>query len=162
MVGPPFVLMERLEGQPLCKIWAGLGLEHRKSAIRQLAHVLSQLAQLKLDSIGSLKADGTLGPLLNITEPGDAMGEAPIKSSIDYFCAFLKENNSSRTSAAKEHYPATQEELKCFMDDNVENPTLNAPYRLIHIDLDSQNILVTQEDKTLPPKISDIIDWDWS
>jgi hypothetical protein len=162
VVGAPFVLMERMEGQPLCKIWAGLTLEHKKGVIGQLAHMLGQLAELKFDSIGSLKADGTLGPLLNITEPEDAMSEAPFKSSIGYFSAFLKEDNPARASAAKEHYRAIQEELKCFMDDNAENPTLNAPFRLIHNDLDSQNILVTQEDKTLPPKISGIIDWDWS
>jgi hypothetical protein len=106
--------MERLEGQPLCDIWADLTLEHRKSVIGQLAHVLGQLAELKFDSIGSLKADGTLGPLLNITEPQGAMGETPFKSSIEYFCAFLKEDNPARTSAARENYQAIQEELKSF------------------------------------------------
>jgi hypothetical protein len=114
VVGAPFVLMERLEGQPLCDIWADLTLEHRKSVIGQLAHVLGQLAELKFDSIGSLKADGTLGPLLNITEPQGAMGETPFKSSIEYFCAFLKEDNPARTSAARENYQAIQEELKSF------------------------------------------------
>jgi hypothetical protein len=162
VVGAPFVLMERLEGQPLCKIWTGLTLEHKKSVIGQLAHVLGQLAELKFDSIGSLKADGTLGPLLNITEPEIAVDETPYWSTIDYFCAFLREDNPARTPAAREHYRAIQEELKSFMDDKVGNPTLNAPFRLIHNDLDSQNVLVTQEDKTLPPKISGIIDWDWS
>lgn len=162
VVGAPFVLMERLEGQPLCNIWAGLTLEHKKSVIEQLAHVLGQLAELQFDSIGSLKADGTLGPLLSITEPGNAMDETSFRSTIDYFCAFLREDNAARTSAAREHYRAIQEELRSFMGENAGNPTLNAPYRLIHNDLDSQNILVTQEDKTLPPKISGIIDWDWS
>lgn len=90
------------------------------------------------------------------------MDETAFRSSIDYFCAFLKEDHPARTSAAREHYRAIQEELKSFMGDNAENLTLNAPYRLIHNDLDSQNILVTQDDKTLPPKISGIIDWDWS
>lgn len=162
VVGAPFVLMQRLEGQALCEIWTELTLEHKKSVICQLAHVLGQLAELKFDSIGSLKADGTLGPLLNITEPENAMGETSFQSSIDYFCAFLRENNSARTSAARKHYPAIQEELKSFMGENAGNPTLDAPYRLIHNDLDSQNILITQEDKTLPPRISGIIDWDWS
>jgi hypothetical protein len=32
----------------------------------------------------------------------------------------------------------------------------------VHDDLDYQNILVVQQDKALPPKISGIIDWDWS
>ena len=162
VVGAPFVLMERLEGQPLCNIWAELTLEHKKSVIGQLSHVLGQLAELKFDDIGSLIADGTLGPPLNITEPENAVGETPFKSRIDFFHAFLKEDQPARTSAAKKHYRAIREELKSFMDENADNPTLNAPYRLIHNDLDSQNILVTQEDKTLPPKISGIIDWDWS
>lgn len=162
VVGASFVLMERLEGQPLCNIWAGLTLEYKKSVIGQLAHVLGQLAELQFDSIGSLKADGTLGPLLSITEPGNAMDETSFRSTIDYFCAFLREDNLARTSAAREHYRAIQEELKSFMAGNAGNQTLNAPYRLIHNDLDSQNILVIHEDKTLPPKVSGIIDWDWS
>lgn len=162
VVGAPFVLMERLDGRPLCKAWAELTLEHKKSVIGQLAHVLGQLAELQFDSIGSLKADGTLGPLLNITEPENGMDKTSFQSSIEFFCAFLRENNSARTSAAKEHYRAIQQELKSFMAGNAGNPTLNAPYRLIHNDFDSQNILVTQEDKLLSPQISGIIDWDWS
>jgi hypothetical protein len=37
---------------------------------------------------------------------------------------------------------------------------LNAPYRLIHGDFESQNILVQGEEGAL--RISGIIDWDWS
>lgn len=114
------MLMERLGGQPLCKIWAELTLEHKKSVIGQLAHALGQLAELKFDSVGSLKADGTLGPLLNIKKPENATEDTAFRSSIEYFCAFLKEDHPARTSAARERDRAIQEELKSFMGDNAK------------------------------------------
>jgi hypothetical protein len=80
VVGSPFVLMERLQGQPLCNVWPDLTLEYKKSVIGQLASVLSQLAELKFDAIGLLKTDGTLGPLLRITDPKHTMDEKPFSS----------------------------------------------------------------------------------
>lgn len=106
VVGAPFVLMERLEGQPLCKVWAELTLEHKKSVIGQLAHVLGQLAELRFDSIGSLKADGTLGPLLNITEPENAMHDTPFQSSIDFFLCFPQGGTPCSHTGRKEAPPS--------------------------------------------------------
>jgi hypothetical protein len=162
VVGAPFVLMEFLEGQKLCDVWKELNLKHKLSAIGQLAHILGQLAELKFDAIGSLKSDGTVGPLINMTEESDTLDDEPFTSTRDYFFSFLKDQHPARTLAAKKHYPAIREELTSFFDQNAENPTLNAPYRLIHNDLASQNILVVQGDKTAPPKITGIIDWDWN
>lgn len=44
VVGAPFVLMERLGGQPLCKLWAELTLEHRKVSSISL-HMFSVSSQ---------------------------------------------------------------------------------------------------------------------
>jgi hypothetical protein len=74
------VPMERLQGQPLCNVWTDLTLEYKKSVIGQLASVLGQLAELKFDAIGLLKPDGTLGPLLSITDPKHTMDETPFSS----------------------------------------------------------------------------------
>lgn len=111
VVGAAFVVMERTEGKMLCDIWDGLTLEHKIIVIGQLPDVFAQLAELKFDKIGSLKPDGTLGPLINVTENSQTMGNDAFSSTFEYFCAFLKEDNSARTEAARAHYPAIKGEL---------------------------------------------------
>lgn len=162
VVGAPFVLMEYLDGQKLSGIWKDLTLEHKLSVIGQVAHVLGQLSELKFDAIGSLKADGTLGPLLNMTEERKAMADEAFTSTRDFFFAFLKDDHPEHTSAAREHYPAIREELASLLEDETMDQMLKPPYRLIHSDFDSQNILVLQKDPSSPPTTTGIIDWDWS
>lgn len=162
VVGAAFVLMERVNGGPLDNLWEELSLEHKLSVIEQLAGVYGQLAGLKFDHIGSLKADGSLGPLLDQTEWWQPMDNDAFTNTADYLNAYMKEDNPDRTEAARALYPAIKEKLSAHLEQNASNPTLHTPYRLIHGDMGLQNVLVVQEDSTLPPKISGIIDWDWS
>jgi fructosamine-3-kinase len=162
VVGAPFVLMERLEGDRLCDVWTELTLEHKLAVIHQLANVHAQLAELKFGAIGSLDSNGTLGPLISITQEWDAMGDEAFTSTLDCFFAFLRDDDVCRTAAARECYPAIRDELRSFLEKEASNPTLKAPYRLIHGDLASQNILVLKGDPTQSIKISGIIDWDYS
>jgi fructosamine-3-kinase len=162
VVGAPFVLMERLEGDRLCDVWTELTLEHKLAVIRQLANVHGQLAGLKFGAIGSLNSNGTLGPLISITQEWDAMSDGAFTSTLDCFFAFLRDDGVCRTSAARECYPAIRDELRSFLEKEASNPTLKAPYRLIHGDLASQNILVLKGDPTQSIKISGVIDWDYS
>lgn len=162
VVGAPFVLMEYLDGEKLSTVWKDLTLEQKLDVVGQVAHVLGQLSELKFDAIGSLKADGTLGPLLNMTEERKAMADEAFTSTRDFFFAFLKDDHPEHTLAAREHYPAIREELASVLEDETMDQMLSPPYRLIHSDFDSQNILVLQKDPSSPPTISGIIDWDWS
>ena len=63
VAGAVFVIMERVEATHLYKIWDELSLEHKRAVIAQIAGVVLQLAELRFDRIGSLKADGSIGPL---------------------------------------------------------------------------------------------------
>jgi aminoglycoside phosphotransferase (APT) family kinase protein len=148
VVGAPFVLMERLEGDRLCDVWTELTLEHKPIVIRQLPDVHGQLAELKFDAIGSLNSNGTLGPLISLRQEWDAMSDEAFTSTLDCFFAFLRDDDVCRTAAARECYPAIRDELRSFLEKEVSNSTLQAPYRLIHGDLASQNILVLKRDPT--------------
>jgi aminoglycoside phosphotransferase (APT) family kinase protein len=152
VVGAPFVLMERMDGGRLCDIWEDLSLEHKLDVMGQIAEVVGQLSEQKFDKIGSLTRDGTVGPMLSPTEPTQPLADHPFTSTIDYFFAYLKDDNPERSEAARKFYPEVRDELRSFFERNATNPLLHAPYRLVHDDLDYQNILVVQQDKALPTK----------
>lgn len=162
VVGTAFVIMERMAGEQLRFIWHDLSLEHKLGLVSQVADIVGQLADQKFDRIGSLKADGTLGPLIHQNDDTQPMGEQPFTSTIDWFFAFLKDDDLDRAETARKLYPEIREELRSFFEKNADNPNLHAPYGLLHVDFQYQNMLVIHEDKTVPPKISAIIDWDWS
>jgi hypothetical protein len=160
-VGAPFVLMERMHGVPLDDIWEDLSLDHKLDSLKQLAGIHGQLASQKFDTIGSLRPDGSVGPLLDQVQWWQPLGELPFGNTSDYINSYLKEDNPDRRASARALYPAIKEKLSEHLEQNAGNPTLNAPYRLIHPDLNFRNLLVTQE-VGMPPKICGVIDWDWS
>lgn len=160
VVGSSFVLMERMPGGRLCDVWYDLNYEDKLSVVGQIANVLGQLAELKFDKVGCLRHDGTLGPLMSTTGESRRLGEQPFTTTEEYACAYLNENDPNRSETVKAYYPAIKDELRTFLADNSDNTTLHAPYRLMHGDFESQNILVEQEGGAL--RISGIIDWDWS
>lgn len=162
VVGAPFVLMERMQDERLCDVWNELTMEHMLAVVGQLADAVGQLAELKFDAVGSLNANGTLGPLVNVTKTWDAMGDDSFTSTMDYFFAFLRDDDVHRTAETKVFYPAIRDELRSFLEKESSNPTLHAPYRLIHGDLDCQNILILRPSDGQPPRISGVIDWDYS
>ncbi|RMY73866.1 hypothetical protein D0863_03574 [Hortaea werneckii] len=57
---------------------------------------------------------------------------------------------------------AIREEITRFCDAREGNEILSAPYRLLHGDFDSQNMLFIWENPATPPRLSGIIDWDFS
>jgi hypothetical protein len=160
-VGAPFVLMERMHGVPLGDIWEDLSLDHKLDAIKQLAGIHGQLASQKFDTIGSIRPDGSVGPFLDQVQWWQPLSELPFGNTSDYINSYLKEDNPDRRASARALYPAIKEKLSEHLERNAGNPTLIAPYRLIHPDLNFRNLLVTQEEG-MPPEICGVIDWDWS
>ena len=163
-VGAPFVLMELLPGTNLHKLWHHMKTEHKLSAIAQVAKVLARLAGLRFDKIGSLKAS-TIGPVQNMTYPGSemALGEGPFDTTQEWFSSFLNESDSSRTEDARALFPAIKTELRSFVaEQQASSEILHAPFRLIHGDFDAQNLLFEQPDPNQPPKLTGVIDWDYS
>ena len=160
-VGAPYVLMEHMQGSPLDDIWENLSLDHKLDAIKQLAGIHGQLASQKSDTIGSLKPDGSVGPLLDQVQCWQPLGEHAFNNTSDYINSYLREDSTDRKASARALYPAIKKKLSEHLEQNAGNPTLNVPYRLIHPDLNFRNLLVTQE-SGMPPKICSVIDWDWS
>lgn len=166
VVGSEFVLMEKMEGVKLCDLYDDIPLEHKISVIEQLAEMVFQLSELKFEKMGSLNSEFVVGPLLNPWKGTYEMYqdiEGPFTNVWDFFSAGLNEKRLHRPQLLMELYPEIKEFLQPVVADLASNyQSLQPPYRLVHSDLQLYNILVTQDDKTQPPKITGIIDWDWS
>jgi hypothetical protein len=88
------MLMERLPGQHLYRLWDKLTLNQKKVVLSDIARVLLQLSQLKFDKIGCLCSDNEIRPLL--FRMGDGAGgertytSGPFHSTGDYLLSFLE------------------------------------------------------------------------
>lgn len=155
------MLIKKLPGQYLYRIWKKLALVNKLEVIKQIADVLAQLCNLKFDSIGSLNANGEMGPLHKLTYSHEENGREPFDNTIDYFTSFLH-SYERRREIIMEHYEKTEGLIVDFLRQNDKNPILQAPYRLTHPDFDGQNMLFEQIDADQPPQLTGIIDWDQS
>lgn len=162
VVGAAFVLMERMEGELLRNIYWKLSSEHKFSIIGQIANVVGQLSDLHFDKIGSLTAEGAIGPCLNLTRGMDVELEGPFATTMEYFRGALNENRPSLPENSRRIFPEIIGELETIMAEQASNPTFNAPFRLIHDDFELWNMLVAPATPNSPPKITSIIDWDWA
>ncbi|KAI7190315.1 hypothetical protein KC316_g5285 [Hortaea werneckii] len=163
VVGTTFVLQERLPGQSLSKIYDDLSIEHKLAAISQMGEVVANLGRLHFPAIGSLKEHGEVGPLQNYVyddEPGrDPTG--PHHTLKDYMFSFLSAEGG-QFAAARALFPAVKENLEPLLAENAQNPILNPPWRLMHVDFDWQNVLFQQDESAGPPRLSGVVDWDCS
>jgi len=165
-VGAQFILMERKPGHHLYKLWDKLSLEHKKIAMSEIACVIAELSKLKFEDIGSLTTGGRVGPL--VYRMGDGQdGEktctaGPFESTLEYLLHFLNLRNDG-TKAFEDIRLILKSHLA-----NLENSLhVNPPFRLIHADLDGQNLLFTggvptsdSSDSVPPPRLSGVIDWE--
>ncbi|KAJ5774433.1 hypothetical protein N7457_009329 [Penicillium paradoxum] len=159
-VGAPFVLMERLRGRHLYKLWDGLSLDHKKDVLTQIASVLTRLAALHFDGIGSLQDDG-LGPLVHPSLPRQE--EKPFQSTLDYLSAFARED-TVEDPKHKDLYQQVRQELEKYFSSKSDASYLKSPFRLIHGDFDAQNLLFTKVSDTPDnaPVLSGVIDFEYS
>jgi hypothetical protein len=162
VVGSAFILMERMPGtgESLCDVWDELSREQKIGLVGDVAGILGQLAELHFDSMGCLTHDGTVGPLLSIRGEARKLGDHPVTTMQDYISAYINEDDPNRSEDVREYYPAIKEELFAFLERMGDNPTLRAPYRLIHGGFESYNFLVERKDDTV--RISGILDWEYS
>jgi hypothetical protein len=122
VVGSTFVLMEHMPGVRLSDLWLDLGFEDRLSVVGQIADVLGQLAELKFNSVGCLRDDGTIGPLLSTTGEARRLGDHAFTTTEEYVCAYIDEEDPNRSADAKACYPAIKDELRAFLASNSVNP----------------------------------------
>ncbi|KAE9409979.1 hypothetical protein BT96DRAFT_1077396 [Gymnopus androsaceus JB14] len=171
-VGMQYMVMERMPGIPLYKIWDELPIEHQLSLIGNIADILKQLAGLLFTSIGMLDTEFNVQafyalPNISVkdqmteTRPELDAGLGPFSSTAEYLQAFVQRIRSHAESSAI---------LQCLDDVDViiqnycairKDSFLCPPFRLIHGDFDGQNILITRSaDEKRLPRITAIIDWE--
>ncbi|KAK5169438.1 uncharacterized protein LTR77_005414 [Saxophila tyrrhenica] len=171
----PYVIMDRLPGKPLRKLWQHLSLDHKRAAIRQTAWVLSQLSSLKFNRIGGLHPGGvgSFYPMLwHGHPPAVHFAPLPITSR-----ALLSPSNfpaqpdtlsppelGSRKRFEEPSWRSDIHDLRQQPDMIIRSasssPLLQPPFRLIHADFDAQNLLFAQLDEDCEPLLAGVIDWD--
>ncbi|KAI7316878.1 hypothetical protein KC315_g10594 [Hortaea werneckii] len=161
VAGAAFTLQERLPGERLSQMWDNLSVEHKKAAISQVADVVVHLSRLHFPIIGSLKANGEIGTLQNRTLiPKDGLyPSGPFDTLKDYMFSFLSPEHG-QTDEVLDMYPKIKNILEPLLAEQVSNPILSPPWRLIHGDFDSQNMLFERDKSSGLPTLSGIIDWD--
>jgi hypothetical protein len=156
-VGAAFVLLERIEGVHLYKIWDELPLPHKKNVIQQIAEVVLQLAALEFDGIGSLRAGGSLGPLNDcfaVPKP-----DREFTTTSQYLIC-----DEPDPQTVTEEMRVINNDFKSYIlqayEKHQDTAALRAPYRLIHTDFDAQNMLFAYPDPSQPPKLVGIVNCD--
>jgi hypothetical protein len=92
-VGAPFALMEHVPGHSLLRIWKCLSIDQRLAVVKQIADIISQLAELRFGSIGSITGRG-IGPLQNKSSGTQELVRGPFHSIKDYLMAFLQDGTA--------------------------------------------------------------------
>lgn len=157
-VGAPFVLMERLPGKHLYKLWDDLSLDHKKDVLTQIASVLARLAVLHFGGIGSVQDNG-LGPLVHPSL--HSQEEKPFKSTLEYLHALIPDIAVDLDEYAE--LVEIRQHLSAYLSSKSETSCYGPPFRLIHDDLDAQNLLfVKQQDCQKPPILSGVIDFEYA
>jgi hypothetical protein len=162
VVGAQFIIMQRIEGTNLCKIWEELDLDQKNAALDQVIDVMVQLSGLKFSEIGSLRYDGSPGPLC--TEQEETPHRGPFSSAREFMVSAMpgeRIENGTPTKATR-----INRKLKTYIEEAFRkyspHSILDQPFRLMHSDFHSQNMLFTWDDKNKSPQLTGIIDWDWS
>ncbi|KAF5383119.1 hypothetical protein D9615_005056 [Tricholomella constricta] len=168
-VGVQFVVMERMPGQHLYRIWEDLTLDHKMAALSQIAQVLGQLSQLEFQEIGSLTEDFKVGPLIRIDNLDDLNPTTsltgPYKSTFDYLASFI-DGESSRFADTPDDVGPILVDVKTTIQEycvrRASSSTIRPPFRLYHDDFDAQNMLFSNPTNDEPPRLTGIIDWEYA
>jgi aminoglycoside phosphotransferase (APT) family kinase protein len=173
-VGVQFIVMEYIEGVHLYRIWDDLTLDQRKGVLFQIAGVLGQLASLEFDAIGSIKEDGSVGPLsyriLDEIDGEDVtkdMLSGPFRSTSDYLSDFIDRFSRSGgiSDEGQTQLSNVRNILAKYLASHADELYTRPPFRLQHHDFDAQNFIFTDpslDDSTSPLRLIGVIDWDYA
>ncbi|KAH7347258.1 kinase-like domain-containing protein [Plectosphaerella cucumerina] len=156
-IGAPITLMERLPGKQLSSIWQSLSLDHKKAAVSQISRMLVKLVSVKFDKIGSLTPEGVIGPLISACT---SEGGGPFDSNLDYMHHFVNPESTSFPGLA-DTYRSAREALDRFMDGH-GHTMFEGSFVMRHADFDGQNIMFTLPEDGSPPKLTGLIDFEYS
>jgi len=131
------MLIERLPGHHLYRIWDNLSLNDKKAVLSDIAGVLAQLSKLKFSQIGCVNSYNEIGPLLFCIGSGSEgktpYAHGPFGSTISYLRSFL-----DAQSDESEVFSEVKKVIESYILTHDDSPDLVAPY---HADFDAQNLL---------------------
>ncbi|KAF7553693.1 hypothetical protein G7Z17_g3435 [Cylindrodendrum hubeiense] len=156
-VGAPYVLMEKMPGKDLYNMWDDLAIDHKKAVLTQITSVIVQLASLKFDKIGCLNEAG-VSPLVSSSSD---LPSGPFDSVYAYLTSFISTVHV-RSVELVELYQQIQKEVAGFLALNKQATYLQPSFSMIHADFDGQNMLFEEQTGGSPPRLSGIIDWEYS
>ncbi|KAI8713022.1 hypothetical protein NCS52_01245300 [Fusarium sp. LHS14.1] len=153
-IGAAFVLMEKLPGRHLYKIWDDLSLDHKKAALSEIASIVVKLSSLRFNKIGCLTENG-IGPIIS---PCYDSPQGPFTSTLQYLESFISPA-SVKSPETKELFAQIRMELAEYLARET-TPYLELPFSLIHADFDAQNILFLDAPDGSRPKLTGLIDFE--
>ncbi|KAF9074942.1 kinase-like domain-containing protein, partial [Rhodocollybia butyracea] len=174
-VGMQYMIMERMPGVHLYKLWDELSLNHQISLIGDIANVLIQLASLEFPKIGMLDEEFNVRSFyalrkFSVAEPTEKPADhalfddsqGPFSSTVEYLQAFIQRIRfypglPSAVSSALDEVHAI---IRKYCHTHAQDSFLSPPFRLIHGDFDGQNILISRPTDKNPPCITAVIDWE--
>ena len=170
-VGAQYIIMEKLPGRHLYKLWDHLDLQDKKRAIEQIASVLVALSNTSYDKIGSLCSEfeetapekDIVGPLLFADSKDGASifasSAGPFSTTQDYLEYFLVRRCGEEAS-----FEDALDIVEDFFKSNTDRSCLQPPFRLIHGDFDAQNLLFVggrSVGELEDLKLTGVIDWEY-
>ncbi|KAL2671330.1 hypothetical protein Neosp_013912 [[Neocosmospora] mangrovei] len=155
-IGAAFVLMEKLPGRHLYKIWDGLSLNHKKAALSQIASIIVKFSSLRFNKIGCLTENG-IGPIIS---PCHDSPQGPFSSTLQYLESFISPD-SVKSSEAKDLFGQIRTELAKGISVQAA-PYLEPPFSMIHADFDGQNMLFQDAPDGSGPKLTGLIDFEYA
>ncbi|PPQ79714.1 hypothetical protein CVT25_003285 [Psilocybe cyanescens] len=162
-IGRPYMLMERVKGTQLCKLWfnpAWFSQARRNTVFESLVSYMSQLKALSFPSIGSLDYDAQLDehvviPLLpsyDDLENADTTIRGPYSTVHTYL---LGEITRQFASAPTTDHKVSLALLRLFAGSLPDETLDGPPFVLSMPDFNYQNVFVDDEGN-----VTGIIDWD--
>lgn len=156
----------KVPGDKLYHIYPTMTFEERRSVVRQVAHLLGQMFQISMPSIGVLKAcnhDGhvVVGPFKDHPDPDEYGVHPSVGTDLPSFLAnrfnFYINYKLSRDARAT-YVPSFMHAFLEAARDIV--PVPNSRIVLHHTDFHSRNIMVARKEGTGEYELTALLDWD--
>jgi hypothetical protein len=162
-IGRPYMLMERVKGTQLCKLWfdhAWFTEERRKTVFESLVSYMSQLQSLEFLSIGSLDYDvhsnshfvAPLLPSFDDIANGNTTARGPYSTVHAYL---LGEISTQISSAPTTDHQVSLALLRMFAGSLPDETLDGPPFVLSMPDFNYQNVFVDNDGN-----VTGLIDWD--
>ncbi|MBU1198968.1 MAG: aminoglycoside 3'-phosphotransferase/choline kinase family protein [Nanoarchaeota archaeon] len=147
LIGYEYILMEKIKGKPLSKIYNKLSDKEKLHYLKQIAKVFAELKKFKFDKIGSFQPGMKIGPMVDIRE-------GPFDNASDYLAAEL-ECRLVEMKKKERFIPYIPKFIE-FKEKVIKQYKPKEKFVLTHMDYALKNFMVKDG------KITALIDWEWS